>query len=45
MRATMCVLRLHTQKPFNIKCKTEVWVCVYQTDRKANDYNNFKGTD
>lgn len=29
MRANMCVLRLHTQKPFNIMCNTEVWVYVY----------------
>lgn len=29
MRATMCILRLHTQTPFNIMCNTEVLVCVY----------------
>lgn len=36
-RANMCVLRLHTQQPFNIMCKG---VCLYITARNANDQNN-----
>lgn len=42
----MCVLKLHTQKPFNIMCKYRcMGGCLYKTAGNANDQNNFKSTD